>query len=296
MRQDSHPVRLGICALIGLLAGCVSHGTRPLTAAANAPPQRLNPYILSAVAELNADYGARGYANAAFTHNLRFGNQGELKATQPPGTMCVATQLEVLVEALNRYAQETGDYSAFAFLPKATWEHIRPTDFRGEVWMVKGAHSNGAADALQHFGMGAITSFEAAQPGDFINFNRVSGSGHGVVFLAYLDRQGHELPVFGPDVVGFKYFSAQGTATDGGLGYRYAFFYPQCPIISADRKRDCGVIRSASERLFIVGFAQLPSAWNHAAAEAALTVPGAAAPAVEGTFDIDYFTGVTTDN
>src|SRR5579863_8618316 len=61
----------------------------------------LNPYVLNAVHALAEKYSSMGYANQAFTHDLAFGNQGVLVASKKPLTMCVAAQLEVLVEALD---------------------------------------------------------------------------------------------------------------------------------------------------------------------------------------------------
>jgi hypothetical protein len=290
----------GVALVACILTGCASNSKRiPEQDAHRAfetgAPARLNPYITKAVTNLFDMYGEQGYANSAFTHELKFGNRGSLAATSPPHTMCVAAQLEVLVEALNLYAGETNDYTAFAFLPKSSWEHLHASDFRGKIWMVEGANSSGAADALKRFGMGTTATFEAAQPGDFINFNRANGTGHGVVFLAFLDHEGKELPSYGPTVAGFKYFSSQGKLTGGGLGYRYAFFFPDCPTLPGNQKRDCNVIRSASQNLLSVGFAFLPSAWDRNVAQAALAAPTIAG-APEGAFDAAYFSEITTDD
>src|ERR1700692_2711183 len=89
-------------------------------------------YILATVKMLGDTRSARGYGNGAFTQDLNFGDNGVLKATKPPITMCVAAQLEVLVEALNAYAKDTKDYSPFHFIPKVTWDRLKPLDLRGQ--------------------------------------------------------------------------------------------------------------------------------------------------------------------
>lgn len=268
----------------------------------DATGDRFNKYMLAAVEMLAKERGGRGYNNKSYTQDLKFGNNGELKATQAPYTMCVAAQLETLVEALNLHAAETKDYAAFSFLPKEYWEKLRPTTLRGQIWLVKDANSNGMADALENFGMGGQVTFEQLQPGDVINFNRVSGTGHGVIFLGYLDAKGDELASYSEAVAGFRYFSSQGTATDGGLGYRHAFFHPTCPPPLANgRKRDCGVIRSAEPRLLNMGYVRTPETWSKAKAgqqreqDRAFT-RSSAFDGQEFELNEAYLTGETTDN
>jgi len=70
-------------------------------------PESFNSYVLRTVQMLAETRAALGYGAAAFTRDLQFGDNGTLKASGPPKTMCVAAQLEVLVESLNLYAKET---------------------------------------------------------------------------------------------------------------------------------------------------------------------------------------------
>jgi hypothetical protein len=260
-------------------------------------PGKLNPYVLQAIDTIENRYLGLGYDNYAFTHDLPFGNTGSLPATNKPLTMCVAAQFEILVEALNLYAADTKDLSAFGYLPKATWIRLGATDFRGQVWIVAGSPAYGMSDALHNLGMGQKKSFEQLEPGDFINFNRDNGSGHAAVFLGFLDGNGNEMASYGPSVEGFKYFSSQGRGPGSGLGYRYAFFKPtpSRPVLSSDRKRDCGVIRSPSQHLFGAGSAWLPSSWDRATADAFRKKYVTRAEG-EGVLDTTYFTGITTDN
>lgn len=288
------PITKPLAALIAslLIGGCAAQLSNQRVRS-----QRLylNSYVVQAVQHLAQDYQGLGYGSQAFTHDLRFGDSGTLAATGKPLTMCVAAQLEVFVEALNLYADETQDFQAFHFIPKTSWERLRPGDLRGQIWVVADATSHGISDALQNYGMGEKKPFARLKPGDFVNFNRDNGSGHGVVFLGYLDRTGNELATYGPEVAGFKYFSSQGHLVGGGLGYRYAFFKPYCPVLADARKRDCGVIRSESQRLLNTGSAWLPSTWDRETADA-FRRSVTSRSFVEGEFDANYFTGVTTDD
>jgi hypothetical protein len=290
-------VNVFVLMLCVFLAACTSVSTRVSQQgkSASLPPAKLNPYVVRAVEMLARDRANRGYGNQAFTQDLQFGNKGTLAASGKPLTMCVAAQMEVLVEALNIYTSETADKLPFEYLPKSSWLRLGPTDLRGQIWMVDGATASGAADALRNFGMGARTSFEKMEPGDFMNFNRTNGTGHGVIFMAFLDAKGNELAAYSDAVAGFKYFSSQGKLVGGGLDYRFAFFTPVCPALSPEKKRDCWVIRSASQRMLNLGYAWLPPSWDSEKART-LTEGRAATLGPEGGFDENYFTGVTTDD
>jgi hypothetical protein len=257
-------------------------------------------YVLATVKMLGETRAAKGYGAAAFTQDLVFGDKGTLKATHPPLTMCVAAQLEVLVEALNAYARDTKDYSPFHFLPKETWEQLRPIDLRGMIWIVKNSHSDGAVSAFERFGMGGRLAFKDLFPGTFVNLNRNNKTGHAVIFLGYIDKSGNDLDKYSDKVAGFKYFSSQGLhKPDGGLGYRWGFFEDTgCPTLPATKKRDCGIIRSENNGLLVGGYVRMPKAWDaDKAADQVLSNNAATDPALttEGSFDANYFTGVTTD-
>src|SRR5262249_1385277 len=110
---------------------------------------------------------------------------------------------------------------------------------------------------------GLELSFDKLEAGDFITMNRTGGSGHTAVFLAYLDNAYLEHASYSDTVVGFKYFSAQGKgSSDAGFAYRWAFFSPNCPRAPAGRKRDCGIIRSASQTMLNTGCMLHPSVWS----------------------------------
>jgi hypothetical protein len=271
-----------------------------------APPDgSFSAYVVAAVEMLNSDKNraGQGYGSRSFTEDLKFGDNGTLKASGAPLTMCVAAQLEVLVEAFNAYSAQTGDYKPFHFIPKVFWERLRPLDLRGMIWMVKNSQSTGAAYAFEHFGMGKRLPFKDLFPGTFINFNRTNKSGHGGVFLGFIDKDGNDLAVYSGAVAGFKYFSAQGAKKPkpiSGLGKRWAFFSDAgCPSNLPDgHLRDCGIIRSEEHGLLVGGYVSIPTDWDKDKANGAvLTDNDATVPELttEGTFDAAFFTGVTTD-
>lgn len=186
---------MNLSRAIGSVALLIAFSTTP--ALSDPVDGGFSRYILAAVKMLGETRASLGYGQAAFTQDLTFGDRGVLKASKPPITMCVAAQLEVLVEALNLYANDTGskpkDYSPFHFLPKVTWERLRPLDLRGQIWIVKNSNSTGAAQAFENFGMGQRISFDHLFPGAFLNFNRTNKTGHGVMFLGYIDKAGVDL-------------------------------------------------------------------------------------------------------
>jgi hypothetical protein len=264
-----------------------------------------NSYILKSVEKIAKTRSRLGYDNYSYTQDLTFGDAGTLSATAPPMTMCVAAQMEVFVEALNVYAKETKDYKPFHYIPKSSWERLGPLDLRGQIWIVKNAPSRGASDAFANFGMGDKISFDHLTPGSFLNLNR-STTGHGVIFLSYLDRSGQELPNYSEAVAGFKYFSAQGprgSGQGGGFDYRWAFFNDAgCPSLDPSKKRDCGIIRSTDRKLLNTGTLRMPEKWDRAKAMDQITQAGQAAQLgndellKEGELDVNFFTGQTTDD
>lgn len=268
------------------------------------PPasDNFNRYILRAVDFLAQNRAGLGYGMSAFTADLKFGDNGTLKAGNgTPRTMCVAAQLEVLVQALNMYANETGDNSPFHFIPKVSWERLRPLDLRGQIWIVSNSPARSAADAFANYGMGARVAFNALTSGSFVNFNRTNRTGHAAIFLAYLDANGNDLPRYSDAVAGFRYFSSQGRdSPDGGLGFRWAFFSDiGCPTLTGNRKRDCGMIRSESGNLLVSGIVRNPRSWDQKkAAEQVLQLRQTADPRFlrEGEFDFNFFNGLTTDD
>lgn len=218
-----------------------------------------NEYLLEAKNQIHRSWGRKGYASAAYTHNFKLGDI-EFIASNPPYTMCVAAQMEIIVAALNKYKDDTAHSSFLTFLPSKQWTSQSPGTFKNLVWVNSG--SLGTAYALERFGMGYQCPFAALKPGCFVNFNRNNKTGHAVLFINYLDKNGDVLEEFGSRVAGFKYYSSQGTKSEGGFDYRYAFFEGIKPVLDGGRRRDIGIIRSDKQKYLNCGYMLHPNDWR----------------------------------
>ena len=265
----------------------------PLRAGVRPADRYFNAYVLKAIDYLNANYGLKGYdINSILTHDIQYYTYGTITARHAPLTMCVAAQMEIILTSFEIYAKETGDYSVYNYLPKRSFEGLDVTDLKGHIWVNPAFNANGTADALINFGMGERRTFENLQPGDFVNINRTTNTGHAVTFIGYIDQTGTVLPKYGPSVVGFKYFSSQGRAAagQGGLDYRSAVFSQYgCPDLPG--KRDCNVIYSADQKLLNTGAMLSPKFWT-----GVMPQPSSALSAAPTTLNRAFFNGLTTDD
>lgn len=253
----------------------------PKVVMAQVGDDHFNRYILEAVEVLHTSYAAQGYANSSYTHAMPYGPDEQaqpsriVKPSNPPYTMCVAAMGEVIITALNLYMDERvraadtiGVQKVLNYLPVEGWSRMRPKDIRSHLWVDPRLKSSGTADALSTFGVGHHAKFSELKPGAFVNVNRLNKSGHAVVFLGYIDQQGRDLPVHGPSVAGFRYFSAQGKpySKGSGFGYRWAFFNqkgkPFCPKLERDRLIDCGIISRADQVYLNTGYMLHPDNWD----------------------------------
>ena len=223
-----------------------------------------NAEILAQVEALHRERKGLGYdINSYFTRDLDYGPSGKIKANHPPKTMCVAAVAEVIVAALTAWYSATGKKGPFTKLPIDSWRRGTSKSIRAHIFMYDGLKSNGTAHALERFGIGRQLKFEELQPGDFINFNRESGSGHACVFLGYLDGAGRDVASHGASVAGFRYFSAQGkNSEDGGFGYRWAFFAGKGPSSLPGKRLDRGIIYSSKPSLLCCGYMLHPDKWQ----------------------------------
>lgn len=255
------------------------------------PPAELyfSSYVLKAVDYLYANYGLLGYdINSILTHDIKYHTFGVIAARRPPLTMCVAAQMEVILTAYEIYAKETGDYSVYDYLPKRSFEDLDISAIKGHIWVNPKFNANGTADALINFGMGERTVFEKLKPGSFVNINRTTRTGHAVTFIGFINIWGVIQPEYNDTVVGFKYFSSQGTAAagSGGFDYRNAVFSKfGCPDLL--EKRDCNVIYSTDQKMLNTGTMTSPKYWTH-------ITPAADPSAGESVFDSNRFNGITT--
>jgi hypothetical protein len=252
--------------------------------------QLFNAWILAAVEYLAQNYGLLGYDSQVLTHDIEYGSYGVIARSGDGHTMCVAAVMEVILTAMQLYAAQTGDATVWDFLPIDSWKYLGAGDIKAHIWVNADLDAYGTADALHNFGMGQNVPFELLQPGGVININRTTGTGHAVVFLAFIDLAGTEYDTWNDQVVGFKYFSSQGGYDPGagGLDYRCAVFSdygaPTMPC-----KRDLNVIYSTDQHLLNTGHMFGPAFWSKAYRR-----PGRAH--VTTTFDATYFDGVTTDD
>lgn len=223
-----------------------------------------NGYILKAVEHLNKNHARGGYnIKEAFTHNIDYGGKGTVKATNPEQSMCVAAVSEVIIYATKIYSAEKNDNSVFEKIPVTAWTKGNPTSLRANIFMFAGTGSKGTGHTLKEYKLGEELRFRDLKPGDFINFNRTNGSGHSVVFLGYLRPNNTLTSTYSDDVVGFKYFSSQGSGRpDAGFGYRNAFFGGVCPS-NSPVPRDCNIIRSNSRVLLNAGRMWDPPQWRY---------------------------------
>jgi len=236
---------------------------------ARARSQDFNAYVLKSISTLYPKYSKGGYdIGSVLTHDIAYGDRGMVRATSPRKTMCVAAVMEIMIEAINAYAAETGDKSPYAKIPLAAWTTGNAVSLKANIFMYGGTGSRGTGHTLSQFGLGEELAFKDLLPGDFVNLNRTNKTGHPVVFLGYLGRDQKTRTALGPDVAGFRYFSAQGKGKpDAGLAYRNAFFDGFCPT-TADTPRDCGIIRSANPALLDAGRMWEPSRWTYVQAVA----------------------------
>ena len=243
-----------------------------------------NYYILEAVDYINNNYKLLGYASANLTHDIEYGDSdinnelhyGTITKSGGARTMCVSAQMEIMLTAIRIYVEDTGDYSVYDFLPKKSWTTQNSSNIKGHIW-VNPDYSYGAGHALANFGMGIDNNtieFEDLKAGGFINLNRTTGTGHGVTFLAFLDRDGTEYESYPSDVsieiIGFKYFSAQGgyDIGSGGMDYRWAIFDDYdtpAPSFCSSKRCDKNIIFSRRDNYLNVGMMWHPDKWDNTA-------------------------------
>lgn len=137
---------------------------------------------------------------------------------EPKGrTFCCGLTLEVYY----RYLQSAPKLSTAS----AALDH---KDFKGN-WFCKEINSPGPLDALSKYQLGtAITNWDEARPGDFVQLWRTNRSGHSVIFINWVySSKG--------DKIGIQYWSTQ--IPTSGIGYRTELFgnMPGVGLVDPDR-------------------------------------------------------------
>lgn len=228
-----------------------------------------NEQIVKAVYKLAGSSSGLGYDRHKFFSRTIDYDKGKIRANSPPLTMCVAAVAEVMITAINDYVEKTGDRTPYEYLPASSWNRMRPKDIRSHIWVDHRLDSYGTADALVTFGIGKLVKFSELRPGAVVNINRTNRSGHAVIFMDYLDKEGSTLKTWSPEVAGFRYFSAQGQGRkpNAGFGFRAAFFEKPgqkfCPVLrDKTMLRDCGVIFSHGQDMLNTGYVLHPTKWK----------------------------------
>lgn len=266
---------------------------------ANAQTPTLNSKILEAIKLVETTRSNGGYdLNKAYTQNLSYGQGGVIPtssrpagATPPHSTMCVAAVVEVLVEAINLHAAEPGaNKDIYQLLALKSWRSGNILSLKANIFRFQGTGSPGTAFSLERMGIGRQKPFESLVPGDVVNFNRPpsttfpSGSGHSVFFISFLTKSS-EVSSYSDQVVGFRYFSAQGgSRPDAGFGYRNGYFMGSCPQPRKAGVDDCNIFRGLTagpngtrvQDQFLLNTGEMyhPSAWSKEkldSAQAAIT-------------------------
>jgi hypothetical protein len=265
------------------------------------PADLFGDYMVLATEWIHANYGLLGYdIGSVLTHDFDYGPYGVIPQTGVEGkTMCVAAVMEIILTAMQLYEQDTGHSTVWDFLPMSSYRYLGASDIKAHIWVNYGdIDSAGTADALRHFGMGMNVPFSRLMPGSVVNVNRTTATGHAVVFLAFIDIDGNEYATY-PDpadveIVGFKYYSSQGSSEPGygGMSYRWAVFDDYgCP--SMPGPTDCNIIKSDDQGMLNTGVIYHPDLWRPAY-YTTYDVWKRHGSAPVSTFDSAYFTGKTT--
>jgi len=118
--------------------------------------------------------------------------QGELMWEGEDSCFCSGHTLEVLLSAVRRWAAHHGldDDEQFGDL---TYRSLRGGDFY-QHWQGYGvAEDASSAAALESAGVGYTVTedmWDTALPGDFVNLTRTNGTGHAVIFIAWVKQDG----------------------------------------------------------------------------------------------------------
>jgi hypothetical protein len=243
----------------------------PSAISASENDRSFNGYMIRAYERLMKDNTRhhRGYDKSSwFTRDLDYGGEhGAIKGHNAPFTMCNAAVTETFVEAINLYAKDNPHWAPEQAIPTSSWSGfkwntLKPHLFGHSYYEYKPLegipqneidaglrkdiddfHSSaGMYKAFENFGLGYRIEFKDVKPGDVISLDREHVnregkerfSGHSVVFLGFLDRNQKLQKVYNSQsIVGFKYFSSQGTKEDGGLDERWAYFKGKmCPFVA----------------------------------------------------------------
>ncbi len=179
----------------------------------------LNPYVLSVIKTyptgrypylLNTDYANYN----GVTENISYQGQLLLKA-HPSGNKashCSGITFEVFFKAMQQRNREVGlSTSDFNGMNR---EQMK--DFMLTWYVANGSKAvSNIAVAVERYGLGKqIHRLEQAKAGDFVDISRENWTGHTVVLINWIWKDGK--------IIGLKYWSSQGTTN--GIDYKTEYF------------------------------------------------------------------------
>lgn len=182
---------------------------------------KFNRYVLDVIKTYSLDNGKYPYLlNNDFenyngvTEDLYYGGEVLLKAN-PNGNRasnCTGITFEVFFKAMQKKNQDLG--LALDDFNGMNKEEL--LDFVLTWFVAKGdkAESN-LALAIEKYGFGKrIYDLEELRSGDFMDLSRENNTGHAVIFMDWIRKEG--------EIIGFKYWSSQGSTK--GISYKEEYF------------------------------------------------------------------------
>lgn len=170
------------------------------------PAEATQAVVLKVIAEMPTG-GGYVWKSTGVPHDITHREQVVLAKTTADGTYCSGVTFAVVVEAATR----------LGLVQRASFDRVK--QFQRDWY---GTHDAAAETqcvyAMKRLRIGRQVRPGDAEPGDFVQYWRNNGSGHSVIFLAwvYKDQQPEG------DPIGLRYWSSQ-TATDG-IGEHVEFF------------------------------------------------------------------------
>ena len=179
----------------------------------------LNPYILDVIKTypigrypylLNTDYANYN----GVTEDISYQGMILLRAhpSRNKASHCSGITFEVFFKAMQQRNQEAGispsDFNGMTF------EQIK--DFMLTWYVANGPKPiSNIATAIEKYGLGKqIHQLEQAKPGDFVDISRENWTGHTVVLINWIWKDGK--------IIGLKYWSSQGSTN--GISYNTEYF------------------------------------------------------------------------
>lgn len=205
-----------LALLLGLGAACGSRAPEPSLSADVPRAGELNPHVLAVLASYPAD-GTHGYhwpkqgPWRGITRTLTYAGEVLFEGDPQGRCHCSGLTFEVFLTAWMRWARENHRPERLAGRSGA---EVRAFQQR---WFGEGGDRQTLRTALVEGRLGRDVPLESAQPGDFVQLWRHSGSGHSAVLLA-VERDAAGAPA------ALRYWSTQ--SSTNGIGERTERFGP----------------------------------------------------------------------